>query len=165
MKLSIIKYSLLGALLSLVVFIVGYVAHLGMLSIGSYVLMFAFLGVAGFFATFVIFNNRRSEELSVKERSKLRVLTIVSIALLISFQFLLYFLGQKGFFSELSTTDSLFLRGFYAALCIGSGISGALMVKTAALEYRGFQRYAQLNWTVRVAYLLIWFCIWSFGHF
>ena len=87
MKLSIIKYSLLGALLSLVVFIVGYVAHLGMLSFGSYVLMFAFLGVAGFFATFVIFNNRRSEELSVKERSKIRVLTIVSIALLIDFTF------------------------------------------------------------------------------
>lgn len=165
MKLPIIKISLAGALLSLVVFIVGYVANLGMLSIGSYVLMFAFLGVAGLMATFIIFNGRRSEKHSEKERSKIRVLTIVSIALLIDFQFLLYFLGQKGFFSELSTTDPLFSKVFYAALCIGSGISGALMVKTAALEYRGFQRYAQLNWTVRLSYLLIWFCIWSFGNF
>lgn len=104
MKLPIIKISLAGALLSLVVFIVGYVANLGMLSIGSYVLMFAFLGVAGLMATFIIFNGRRSEKHSEKERSKIRVLTIVSIALLIDFQFLLYFLGQKGFFSELSTT-------------------------------------------------------------
>ena len=165
MKLSIIKYSLLGAQVSFIAALITYAADMGLFPLIVFVLMFAFLGVAGFFATFVIFNNRRSEELSVKERSKLRVLTIVSIALLIDFQFLLYFLGQKGFFSELSTTDSLFLRGFYAALCIGSGISGALMVKTAALEYRGFQRYAQLNWTVRLSYLLIWFCIWSFCHF
>ncbi len=165
MKLSIIKYSLLGALLSLVVFIVGYAAHLGMLSIGAYVLLFVFLIVAGFLAIKEIYKNHKGEALSKEESSKVRKMFLVCFFLLADFEFLLFFLDYKVFFEELAATNYMLSKAIYAGLCIGCGINGALLMKTCVLEYCGPKRYAQLDWAVRVAYLLIWFCLWSRIHF
>ena len=81
------------------------------------------------------------------------------------FEILLFFLDYRDFFEELAATDLLLSKVVYAGLCIGCGISGAMLMKATVLEYCGPKRYAQLNWAVRVAYLLIWFCLWSRIHF
>ena len=89
----------------------------------------------------------------------------MSLFLLADFEFLLYFLDYQGVISDLATTNYVLSKVVYAVLCIGTGISGALLMKAGVLEYCGSTRYAQLNWTVRAAFLLLWFTVWSTIHF
>ena len=165
MNQSIIKYTLLGALLSFVVGIATYAADMGLLPLIVFGLMFVFIVVAGFLAISEIHKAQKAEALSKVERAKVRKMFLVSLFLLTDFEFLLFFLDYQVFFEELAATDLLLSKVVYAGLCIGCGISGAMLMKATVLEYCGPKRYAQLNWAVRVAYLLIWFCLWSRIHF
>ena len=165
MSLSIIKYSLIGAMLSVVVFIMGYMGHMAAFTLVAYGLMFAFLIVAGFLAIKEIYKNHKAEALTKEDHSKVWKLLFVSLFLLADFEFLLYFLDYQGVISDLATTNYVLSKVVYAVLCIGTGISGALLMKAGVLEYCGSTRYAQLNWTVRAAFLLLWLTVWSTIHF
>lgn len=165
MNNSTIKYSLIGAILSVVILGIGYYSHVLALTLGGYGLIILFLFAAGIMATREIFKNHKAEELTAEERSKIRKLTLLGVFLLIDFEFLLYFYVNQGFMAEFASTYPYMTKVIYAALCIGNGISGAILMKSAVMRYVGPQRYAQLDRTVRLAFLLLWFCIWSCMHF
>ena len=165
MKLSIIKYSLLGALVSFIVALISYAADMGLLPLIVFGLMFVFIVVAGFLAISEIHKAQKAEALSKEEHAKVMKMFLIYFFVSAVFEILLFFLDYRDFFEELAATNLLLSKVVYAGLCIGCGISGALLMKTCVLEYCGPKRYAQLNWAVRVAYLLIWFCLWSRIHF
>ena len=165
MSHSIIKYSVIGAMLSVVVFIMGYMGHMAVFTLVAYGLMFAFLIVAGVLAIKEIYKNHKAEALTKEDHSKVWKLLFVSLFLLADFEFLLYFLEYHGVISDLATTNYVLSKVVYAVLCIGTGIGGALLMTAGVLEYCGSTRYAQLNWTVRAAFLLLWFTVWSTIHF
>lgn len=118
-----------------------------------------------FLAIKEIYKNHKAEALTKEDHSKDWKLLFVSLFLLADFEFLLYFLDYQGVISDLATTNYVLSKVVYAVLCIGTGISGALLMKAGVLEYCGSTRYAQLNWTVRAAFLLLWFTVWSTIHF
>ena len=165
MNQSIIKYTLLGALISFVVGIATYAADMGLLPLIVFGLMFVFIVVAGFLAISEIHKAQKAEALSKVERAKVRKMFLIYFFVSAVFEILLFFLDYRDFFEELAATNYVFSKAIYTGLCIGCGISGALLMKATVLEYCGPKRYAQLNWAVRVAYLLIWFCLWSRIHF
>ena len=165
MKLSIIKYSLLGALVSFIAALITYAAGMGLFPLIVFGLMFAFLIVAGFLAIKEIYKKHKGEALSKEESSKVMKMFLIYFFVSAVFEILLFVLDYKDFFEELAATNYILSKAIYAGLCIGCGISGALLMKTCVLEYCGPKRYAQLDWAVRVAYLLIWFCLWSRIHF
>ena len=105
MSHSIIKYSLIGAMLSVVVFIMGYMGHMAAFTLVAYGLMFAFLIVAGFLAIKEIYKNHKAETLTKEDHSKVWKLLFVSLFLLADFEFLLYFLEYHGVISDLATDN------------------------------------------------------------
>lgn len=162
---STIKYSLIGLVLSIVVFSVAYIAQLSHLALGAYVMMYILLIYAGLSATREIFKTPKAESIPEEESSKIWAVMKTGIILLIIFQFLLWLLGYLGVFDELSNTNRLLSKIIYAALCVGSGISAALVMRSTVMEHFGPKAYAQLDRYVRVAFLLLWFGIGSSMHF
>ena len=77
MKLSTIKYSLLGALVSFIAALITYAAGMGLFPLIVFVLLFVFLIVAGFLAIKEIYKNHKGEALSKEESSKVRKMFLI----------------------------------------------------------------------------------------